>query len=656
MPVIDFPSSPSNNELFIAQGKSMRYNSAKNKWKQVGTLSSAQISQLENNTVGVSSMSISGNTLVIQKDDSTHANVSLAQFAGNILTNYASASQLPITNLVSGTQVYVTDTDSLFITDGSGWFKIATVNLSPSFSLGVSSISMTPGGSIDVSYTVNEPEDTPYTISAAATSNATITVHQSNNTISFAAGSNSVSNETITVSATDGVNSVGDTLTMTIILPPWGQATQVFRDESSSANKRGSSLAISTTDEMIAVGSTTTKHSGNPTITLGSIEVFDFNPANRRWSGPMHVFQVNNATNGGLGTSVAIHGDTVVGGAPQVGHFQSNDGSLFVWHNSTGSTNIVRNTAAQNQLGRKVAMINANYYNNSGSSDNRLIMASSKGTSAGGQGEVDFWYRQYISTMTAASNQFSHTTSIQSPDGSWQGGTGAVDFGTDISLVHVGSKVVYFAISDSSYNGNGTNFSGRVYIYQGNGATNGMGSFGPNTSGGAAQATIDIPAAALVQDMHFGHAITLNSNDATTIAIGAPGAHNSNLASPFDAGAVFVYTRSGTSWSLQATLEPSDPELFMRFGHSVSLTPDGNTLAIGANQNDNLKGAVYIFERSGSNWSQSGKLLHSAVDGNPLSDKLGECVALTADTYGAVVAGAPGARGNNGGIYGFNKP
>ena len=114
MPVIDFPSSPSNNELFIAQGKAMRYNSDKNKWRQVTTLTSNQITELEGKTVGITSMSISGNTLVIQKDDSTHANVSLSAFAGNILTNYASASQLPTTGLVAGSQVYVTDTDCLY--------------------------------------------------------------------------------------------------------------------------------------------------------------------------------------------------------------------------------------------------------------------------------------------------------------------------------------------------------------------------------------------------------------------------------------------------------------------------------------------------------------------------------------------------------------
>ena len=67
MPVINFPSNPSNNELFIAEGKAMRYNSDKNKWRQVTTLTQSQVTSLENNTIGVASMSISGNTLVTQK-------------------------------------------------------------------------------------------------------------------------------------------------------------------------------------------------------------------------------------------------------------------------------------------------------------------------------------------------------------------------------------------------------------------------------------------------------------------------------------------------------------------------------------------------------------------------------------------------------------
>jgi len=258
MPVITFPSSPSNNELFIAQGKAMRYNSSKNKWNQVSTLSTSQITDLEARTVGVSSMSVSGNTLVIQKDDSSYSNVSLAAFSGNILTNYANASVLPLVDLVSGTQVYVTDTNSLFITDGSGWYKIATVNLSPSLTLGVASISLAPSGTIDINYTVNEPEDTPYTISAYATSNATITVHQSNNTLSFVAGSTEVSNETITISATDGVNSIGDTLTMTIVSPVnWSTSSHtqfIEAPQAGTTDHFGWSVGVSDDDNTVIVG------------------------------------------------------------------------------------------------------------------------------------------------------------------------------------------------------------------------------------------------------------------------------------------------------------------------------------------------------------------------------------------------------------------
>ncbi len=244
---INFPSSPSNNQLFVAEGKAMRYVSSKGKWKQVSTLSSSQITDLENRTVGVSSMSISGNTLVIQKDDSSYANVSLASFAGNKLTTYANASILPLSDLVSGTQVYVEDTDSLYITDGSGWYKIATVNLSPSLTLGVSSISLGSGGSVDVNYTVNEPEDTPYTVSASATSNATINVYQANNTITFDTPVAS-STETITITATDGINSVGDTLTMTIALGPnWAgisEEAKLISPNKTLNHEFGSSVAI----------------------------------------------------------------------------------------------------------------------------------------------------------------------------------------------------------------------------------------------------------------------------------------------------------------------------------------------------------------------------------------------------------------------------
>ena len=77
-----------------------------------------------------------------------------------------------------------------------------------------------------------------------------------------------------------------------------------------------------------------------------------------------------------------------------------------------------------------------------------------------------------------------------------------------------------------------------------------------------------------------------------------------------EAGAVYFFTRSGTSWAQKAYVKSSNDEAFDEFGSSVALSRDGRTLAVGArgedsgakgidgNQADNSMkeaGAVYVF-------------------------------------------------------------
>ena len=87
----------------------------------------------------------------------------------------------------------------------------------------------------------------------------------------------------------------------------------------------------------------------------------------------------------------------------------------------------------------------------------------------------------------------------------------------------------------------------------------------------------------------FGVSVTL-SDDGNTLAVGAiaedsasPGV-NGNQAdnSATSAGAVYVFTRTGTTWSQQAYVKPSNPDPGDLFGYSVSLSADGNTLAVGS--------------------------------------------------------------------------
>jgi hypothetical protein len=111
------------------------------------------------------------------------------------------------------------------------------------------------------------------------------------------------------------------------------------------------------------------------------------------------------------------------------------------------------------------------------------------------------------------------------------------------------------------------------------------------------------------------------SGDGNTMAASAPnedsaaqginGKQDDNSAD--EAGAVYVFTRDGSTWSPnQIYFKGSNTEKFDEFGSAVTLSRDGRTMAVGAhfessgakgingNQADNSmsqSGAVYIFTR-----------------------------------------------------------
>jgi len=91
------------------------------------------------------------------------------------------------------------------------------------------------------------------------------------------------------------------------------------------------------------------------------------------------------------------------------------------------------------------------------------------------------------------------------------------------------------------------------------------------------------------------------------------------------------------------------------FGYSA-ISADGSTAVVGAKADETSQGAVYVFEKSGTNWSQVAKL--TASDG-ALGDELGENVTISSDGT-TIVAGARGAQvGANAGqgtAYVFEKP
>jgi hypothetical protein len=166
-------------------------------------------------------------------------------------------------------------------------------------------------------------------------------------------------------------------------------------------------------------------------------------------------------------------------------------------------------------------------------------------------------------------------------------------------------------------------------------------------------------------DDRFGYAVTVSGD---TIAVGAygeasgaPGINGdqaSNTSS--SAGAVYVFVRSGTTWTQEAYVKASNPEANAQFGFAVTL--DGDTLAVGARGENSSSsgvngmqggptlsnsGAVYVFRREGSTWAQEAFI--KASNSAP-GAQFGYSVALSGDALAvgayAEASSATGVNGN----------
>ena len=143
----------------------------------------------------------------------------------------------------------------------------------------------------------------------------------------------------------------------------------------------------------------------------------------------------------------------------------------------------------------------------------------------------------------------------------------------------------------------------------------------------------------------FGSSVAI-SMDGNTALIGGP-SDFSNL------GAAWAFVRSGSTWTQQGSkLTPNDALGFGQFGSSVALSGDGNTALIGAQAQDNV-GAVWMFTRSGSTWAQQGSKV-PAPPGTSGGAEFGASVALSTDGQTAAI-GAPAESGNVGAVWEFAR-
>ena len=219
-------------------------------------------------------------------------------------------------------------------------------------------------------------------------------------------------------------------------------------------------------------------------------------------------------------------------------------------------------------------------------------------------------------------------------------------FGEAVSLSADGNTLAIGALGEDSsatgingnQNDNSASGSGAVYVFV--------------RSGGNWQQQAYIKASSTRSTQFFGGVVSLSANG-NTLAVGAEAESSSATGidgnqndfsageASRESGAAYVFIRSGELWQQQAYIKASNTGGFDRFGIAVSLSADGNTLAVGADgedsattgingdQNDNSaagSGAVYVFVRIGELWQQQ-----AYIKANIVLATLGRAVSLSAD-------------------------
>ena len=420
---------------------------------------------------------------------------------------------------------------------------------------------------------------------------------------------------------------------------------------SASDDQFGTSVAVS--GETVVVGASredsgSTGVNGITDETGGnSGAVYVFIRSGSTWIQQAFLKPSNSGVADAFGISVAISGDTLVVGATgedgsssgidgdQTSNLAANSGAAYVFHRTAGTWSQqaylkASNTGIDDKFGYSVAV----------SGDTIVVGANEEDSGSTG---VDSTPNDGAESSGAA-YVFIRSGSTWSQQAYLKASnTEAFDlFGSSVSVS--GETVVVGAyFEDSSTTGvnstpdNISRNSGAAYVFFRNGTTWSQQAYLKAGNNGF--------------DDLFGWSVAVSGD---TIVVGARDEDSSttginsipNESAP-DAGAAYVFFRSGTTWSQQAYLKASNTGAYDEFGRSVSTS--GDTVVVGAtgegsnatgvngdggSNSAGSSGAAYVFVRSGGTWSHQAYLKASNTG---QSDRFGYSVSVSGDT---VVAGA----------------
>ena len=367
-------------------------------------------------------------------------------------------------------------------------------------------------------------------------------------------------------------------------------------DAEAAGDNSGSSVALSSSGNLVAVGA---KRNDGTAYEAGHVRIYQKSP--NGWS--QLGADIDGEAYGDMsGTCVSFSKDSLVVaiGAPLNDGNGMHSGHVRVYQYSSGSWT---------QLGTDIDG------EASGDESGASVSLSGDGTILA----IGAYYND------GTGNEAGHVRVYQYSSGSWSqmgsdiDGEAVADWsGSSVSLSNDGLTLAVGA----TLNDGGGSSAGHVRVYQ-------------FSSGSWSQIGSDIDGEAAGDQS--GYSVSLSHNG-TVLAVGAP--YNDGTGT--DAGHVKVYQLSSGTWS-QIGSDIDGEAAGDNSGFSVSLSNDGQILAVGAISNDgtgNDAGHVRVYQYDGGSWMQVG----TDIDGEAAADNSGNTISLSSD--GTMLS--IGAIGNDG--------
>ncbi len=413
----------------------------------------------------------------------------------------------------------------------------------------------------------------------------------------------------------------------------------------------GNTLAVGARlEDSIATGVSNSGENDNTATDSGAIYVFSRD--GNLWVQQAYIKATNTEANDQFGSAVSLSsdGNTLVVGASledsaatginidgngEDDNTAENAGAVYVFSRSGVTWNRqayikASNTGEGDQFGSVVSL--------SGDGNTLVVGASEEDSIATGISSDDSSEDDNTASNSGAVYVFSRngTTWVQQAYVKANTIGGDDRFGNAVSLSEDGNMLAVGASEEDSVatgisndgsgeSDNTAGNSGAVYVFSRNGTTWSQQVYVKASNTGTGDS--------------FGQTVSL-SGDGNMLVVGASGEGSAFTGISTDgsgeddntanrSGAVYIFGYGGGVWSQQAYVKASNTEAADLFGSAVSLSGDGNTLAVGAQQKGNSSsGAVYVFSHNGGIWSQQPYVKASTIEA---ADRFGYAISLSSD-------------------------